>query len=253
MRTATTHAGYGGRNEPDRSQNMKRYRSFFFVLLGLVAVFTFAITPAFGAQHGTPAAGMMPGQCDATPATGSMMAMQEFDLMFIDMMIMHHQGAIAMAEVALDRGEHPELVSLAEQIISDQQAEIEQMQAWRAEWYPDAPEIPLDHMMGGMGHMMQGMPGMQDMSGMMGMMGMGGMMDPEQTAQVLRDAPEPFDLAFINAMIPHHFMALMMAEMAVQQATHPELAALAQLMIDTQDEEIRLMREWRADWYGADS
>jgi uncharacterized protein (DUF305 family) len=39
----------------------------------------------------------------------------------------------------------------------------------------------------------------------------------------------------------------------VQQATHPELAALAQLMIDTQDEEIRLMREWRADWYGADS
>ena len=83
---------------------MKRYRSFFFVLLGLVAVFTFAITPVFGAQQGTPpadhevhhdstptvtepaatagtasmpgqcqatpAAGMMPGQCDRTPATG---------------------------------------------------------------------------------------------------------------------------------------------------------------------------------------
>jgi uncharacterized protein (DUF305 family) len=187
-----------------------------------------------------------------------MMEMQEFDLMFIDMMIPHHQGAIAMAEVALERGEHPELVSLAQEIISAQQAEIDQLRAWRAQWYPDAPEMSMDQMMGDMDmmDMMGGMSGVEEAAGMGmmgGMMDMMSMMSPEQAAQSLVNAPDPFDLAFINAMIPHHLMALMMAEMAVQYAAHPELADVAQEMIDMQDEEISTLREWRAAWYGATS
>jgi uncharacterized protein (DUF305 family) len=82
----------------------------------------------------------------------------------------------------------------------------------------------------------------------MDMMGMGMMMDPELAAQALRAAPAPFDLAFVDAMIPHHLSALMMAEMAVQQASQPELAALAQAMIDLQEDEIATMRGWRSKW-----
>jgi uncharacterized protein (DUF305 family) len=92
--------------------------------------------------------------------------------------------------------------------------------------------------------MMPGMPGMGDMGGMMGMM------DPTMAAETLRAATEPFDLAFINAMLPHHLSALMMAEMAIQQATHPELSAAAQAMFDMQIDEVQTMRTWRADWYG---
>jgi uncharacterized protein (DUF305 family) len=77
-----------------------------------------------------------------------------------------------------------------------------------------------------------------------------GMMDPEMMAEQLRNAPEPFDLAFINAMLPHHMMALMMAEMAVQQAVHPELAEAAQGMVDEQAGEIGQMNTWRTEWYG---
>ena len=40
--------------------------------------------------------------------------MGQFDLMFIDMMIPHHASAVAMAQVALTRAEHPELRALAE-------------------------------------------------------------------------------------------------------------------------------------------
>ena len=58
-----------------------------------------------------------------------------FDQRFLEAMIQHHQGAIQMAEMALEQAEHEEIRSLAEDIITAQSAEIEQMQAWLAEWY----------------------------------------------------------------------------------------------------------------------
>lgn len=211
-------------------------------------------TPADHEAHhaGTPTATAAAGMDTmGTPGAGSMMPMGEIDLMFIDMMTPHHEGAIAMSEVALERAEHPELAELAQAIIDSQRAEIDQLAAWRDEWYPDAPAMSMDDMMGGMGDMMQGMPGMQDMTGMMGMgMGMMGMMDLEMMAEEMRNAPEPFDLAFINAMLPHHISALMMAEMMVQSAVHPELAELSQQMVDEQAGEISQMNTWRAEWYG---
>lgn len=177
-----------------------------------------------------------------------MMEMGEPDLMFIDMMTPHHESAMAMAEVALERAEHPELAELAQEIIDAQQAEIEQMQTWRDEWYPDAEEMPMDQM-GGMGEMMQCPMNMEGM----GMMDMAGMMDAEAAAEEMRAAEEPFDLAFLNAMIPHHLMALMMTEGLIQTAEHPELAGLAQEMFDMQLEEITTMQGWRAAWYSADA
>lgn len=57
-----------------------------------------------------------------------------FDLMFIDMMTPHHQGAIEMGREALQKAEHPEVKRLAEQIIKSQEAEIKKMQAWKAQW-----------------------------------------------------------------------------------------------------------------------
>ena len=43
------------------------------------------------------------------------------------MMVDHHEGAIAMAELALDRADHPEIRTLAQAIIDAQQTEIEAM------------------------------------------------------------------------------------------------------------------------------
>jgi len=58
----------------------------------------------------------------------------EFDLMFLDMMTPHHAGATAMAKEALTRAEHPELKTLARQIIAAQETEIAQMNKWKAAW-----------------------------------------------------------------------------------------------------------------------
>jgi uncharacterized protein (DUF305 family) len=52
----------------------------------------------------------------------------EFDTMFLEMMIEHHEGAIVMAQDQVDNGKNAEAIALAEAIIEAQQAEIETMQ-----------------------------------------------------------------------------------------------------------------------------
>ena len=60
-----------------------------------------------------------------------------FDEAFIDAMIPHHQSAIEMAKVAHEKSENPRIKELAGNIMSAQKREIEQMQEWRREWYPE--------------------------------------------------------------------------------------------------------------------
>ena len=64
------------------------------------------------------------------------MSGKELDVMFIDMMKPHHEGALAMAEDALAKAEHPEIKQLARAIIDAQTREIEQFSAWRNAWAP---------------------------------------------------------------------------------------------------------------------
>ena len=58
-----------------------------------------------------------------------------FDRAFIDMMVPHHEGALAMARVELDKGEQPALRKLARDIIAGQSKEIARMRRWRKAWY----------------------------------------------------------------------------------------------------------------------
>jgi uncharacterized protein (DUF305 family) len=59
---------------------------------------------------------------------------EDFDLMFLDMMAAHHQGAIDMATTELRDGSLPEVKRLAQQISDAQQGEIDQFTRWRQEW-----------------------------------------------------------------------------------------------------------------------
>lgn len=58
----------------------------------------------------------------------------EFDEAFIRMMIPHHEGAIDMAERALESAGHDEMKQLARDIIEAQQREIDMMKGWEREW-----------------------------------------------------------------------------------------------------------------------
>ena len=59
----------------------------------------------------------------------------DFDKAFLSEMIMHHEGAVDMAEAALENAKHAEIKIMADAIIKAQTTEIKQMQDWQRSWY----------------------------------------------------------------------------------------------------------------------
>ncbi|GAB3850269.1 DUF305 domain-containing protein [Nesterenkonia populi] len=53
---------------------------------------------------------------------------EEASRLFLEQMIIHHEGAVSMAEDHLENGESPDALELSENVISEQSAEISQMQ-----------------------------------------------------------------------------------------------------------------------------
>lgn len=153
---------------------------------------------------------------------GSIMS-QSIDQHFIAQMIPHHEGAIAMAEVALERSKRPEVLSLANDIIEAQEKEIKDMQSWYQSWFGSTPPK------GGMGMIhMDGMTGDFDVL--------------ESTSDV------EFDREFIEQMIPHHEMAVVMAQMLQASTERSEMKQLADNIITSQSREIEMMRGWLKAW-----
>ena len=74
--------------------------------------------------------GMSEDDMDALEASEG----EEFDKMFSEMMIEHHTSAIEMANTVLDEGENPDVATLAEGIISEQEKEIADLESWLEEW-----------------------------------------------------------------------------------------------------------------------
>jgi uncharacterized protein (DUF305 family) len=164
-----------------------------------------------------------------------------FDQQFVDMMVPHHQGAVEMGKIAQQRAEHAEVKRMAQDIVASQSGEIDQMKAWRKQWFGSDQTPPMDRM-----PMVEGMGAMAGHSGMGG-----GTMDMAADVEKLRKAPEPFDRAFIDAMIPHHQSAIEAARAAETRAQKPEIKKLAREIVAAQQKEIEQMQQWRTAWYGA--
>lgn len=143
-----------------------------------------------------------------------------FDRTFIDAMVPHHRSAIAMAKEAKRLGlSEPILISIANDIIRSQAAEIAQMLAWRKAWYGSSRVDP---------------KGGDELGLSMEAMGM------KHKASELRKAKN-INKAFANMMIPHHRGAITMAGLALERGIHSQLKALARRIIADQKREIRLM------------
>ena len=89
-----------------------------------------------GGMSGTGTSGQMSTGAMAMPGMMSDTQMQEltaatgaeFDRLFLQLMIVHHQGAIEMADTELAQGSNPAALALAESIKTSQTAKITQMQ-----------------------------------------------------------------------------------------------------------------------------
>lgn len=151
-----------------------------------------------------------------------------YDLKFIDSMSQHHRMGIDMMKLADQRAKHGELKEMARKDIETQEKQIQQMQAWKADWYPDKKDA-MDMNMPGMGSM-------QDMP-----------MD-----KLAASSGDAFDKMYIDMMSMHHRGAIKMSKDAVKNAKHQEIRELAQKIIDEHTKEIAQMAKWKKEWKLAD-
>ena len=166
-----------------------------------------------------------------------------FDLVFIDAMLFNLETSVAMAEIARRMSERPEILGLADGIISTQVGDITQLRAWRSAWYPDADPVPANVVTG------LGDEGLMT-SGALSGSGETSMADDVATAFQRLCAPEgPFDLTFLTEVIPIQQRAVGMARLALERAEHAEVQALAQEILTVQESEANQMITWLAEWY----
>jgi uncharacterized protein (DUF305 family) len=152
------------------------------------------------------------------------------DISFAQMMIPHHEQALAMAEMALERAESPEVKSLAEQIKAAQDPEIATLNGFLESWGAPPAE-------GGM----SGMPGM-DHPGM-GDSASSGMMNDDEMDQLGGARGAEFDRMFLEMMIKHHEGAVTESQREVADGANQQAKDLASQIISGQTAEIEQMRQ----------
>lgn len=151
------------------------------------------------------------------PATSANAA----DEMFVTMMIPHHQQAIDMADILLEKDDADARVTELAQNVKDAQGpEIERMLSWLEEWgVTYDPDSGMDH-------------------------GSGDGMMSESDMTALEDASgADASRLFLEQMIMHHEGAVDMARTALQDASNPEVLELAEQVIDDQTSEIGEMND----------
>lgn len=142
-----------------------------------------------------------------------------FDRAFIDAMVPHHEAAIAMAKAAKQAGlRQPDLLQIADDIVITQQQEINEMRAWRQQWFGSSSIEPDGGAALGLTEDEMGMQHVPDFS-----------------------AVDDVDQAFASMMIEHHQSAVQMANLALERAQHPETKKLAKAIIEAQEREIDVM------------
>lgn len=156
------------------------------------------------------------------------------DAHFIEQMVPHHEDAITMAKLAQTKAKRTEVKQLAQNIIDSQSVEINQMKDWYKNWF--GKDLPTGEEVMDMHGMMSNKSGMH-----MGIRG------DESDISRLENADD-FDVAFVEHMIPHHQMAVMMASMLKNGTKRSEMKKLADDIISAQTKEIDQMRSWLQDW-----
>lgn len=143
------------------------------------------------------------------------------DVDFAQMMIPHHEQAVAMSDDLLAKqGTDPRVIALATEIKAAQEPEITQLTDWLAEWGADTADT------GGMSDMDHGTDGMMSEDDMMSL-------DEASGADA--------DQVFLKLMIAHHEGAIAMAQTHQDEGSNADAHELSAAIIASQSAEIEVM------------
>ncbi|GAA3933905.1 DUF305 domain-containing protein [Actinoplanes auranticolor] len=169
-----------------------------------------------GMDHGS-------GPAPAASAPAGAAAFNDADVMFAQMMTVHHRGAVEMAALAETRAADAEVKALAGRIKAAQQPEIDTMTGWLGAWGRPAPE-----------------PGMS--MPQMAHGAMPGAMSAADMTKLEAATGTAFDKQFLTMMIAHHEGAVTMGQDELEDGSNAGAKALAQKIVTDQQAEIATMR-----------
>jgi len=180
------------------------------------------------------AAALIAGCGSSSPSTPKANAA---DKAFVAEMVPHHKLAVQMAQMAQTQGQHPQIKTLAGNIIDSQNGEIDEMTKLAPTIGATIDNQATGQMTPAMGQNAQALGMSMDAMGM------------SMNMAQLRGA-KPFDRAFIDMMTPHHQGAIAMAQAELAKGQDPQLRNLATSIIADQTREVAQMSSWRITWYG---
>lgn len=156
------------------------------------------------------------------------------DKAFVRQMIPHHELAVAMAKVAVDRANHPELKTLAEGIVKQQTRETRRLKLFAKQLGVKASAADDETTMTG---------DAITLGTTMDQLGMS--MDAGKLKDLSDDA---FDAAFVDQMVDHHYGAIAMANGEILHGDDTSIKAIATKISLAQTREVAKMVAWKGKW-----
>ena len=141
----------------------------------------------------------------------------DFDYDFANTMVMHHQSAVDMAKEVISKGSNAEVKTMAQNIVTAQEAEIAQFKNITANYKMPEMKEESKEAHNELGETMEKME--TKMKGM------------SKTGNADKD--------FLMMMIPHHESAVTMGEDELSHFKNLELKKMAQKIIEDQSKEIK--------------
>ncbi len=141
------------------------------------------------------------------------LADRTFDLRYINAMISHHRGAMLLAEQLSKNTARQEMRALAQNILDEEPKAIAELYAWKKAWYGDSKSVR----------------------------------DP--IVANLGPSDDKFDLRFLNAIIAHHEVGVMMTEETRQKSSRAEILNNADAVEAFLKNGLKALKEIRTDWY----
>ncbi|SEF15292.1 DUF305 domain-containing protein [Streptomyces sp. Ag109_O5-10] len=192
------------------------------VLVALTVTAALALTACGSGDDGADATHASHSAAAGATASATAGAHNAQDVSFAQSMIPHHQQALEMAGLAVDRGSSAQVRGLAARIEKAQDPEIRTMTGWLKAWGEDVPMAGMDHS----GHA-----------------GMAGMMSDKDMTMLKQARGTDFDSMFLTMMVEHHRGAVEMAGTEKAKGAYGPATSMADAIVTAQNAEIKEMNK----------
>ena len=179
------------------------------------------------------AAALLLGACGTAPeapasqVTGAQAAVQaegghnDTDVMYLQMMLAHHEQGLEMVRLAEKKASRSEIRTLAQAVDATQSDEVEMMTGWLKQWsapatVDHAPSAHADH---------GGLPAT----------------GPREIAALRKAKGAAFEAAFLNLFVAHQHNAVEMAHLETEQGSNAEAKAFAERVRASRADQIKQM------------